>query len=54
MRKWKWFGIALGVVLVTAAVAGVLYGKQMKMLVVSFKSFQNENLEHTFQHTPEI
>ncbi len=54
MRKWKWFGIALGVVLVTAAVAGVLYGKQMKMLVVSLKSFRNENLAHTFQHTPEI
>ena len=54
MRKWKWFGIALGVVLVTAAVAGVLYGKQMKTLVVSLKSFRNENLAHTFQHTPEI
>lgn len=54
MRKWKWFGIALGVVLVTAAVAGVLYGKKMKMLVVSLKSFRNENLAHTFQHTPEI
>ncbi len=54
MRKWKWFGIALGVVLVTAAVAGVLYGKQMKMLVVSLKSFRNENLAQTFQHTPEI
>lgn len=54
MRKWKWFGIALGVVLVTAAVAGVLYGKQIKTLVVSLKSFRNENLAHTFQHTPEI
>lgn len=40
-----------------AATAGTLWfflGKKIKMLYTSLNSFKDENLAHTFQHTPEI
>ena len=40
-----------------AAVIGVTclcFGKKIKILYTSLNSFKNENLAHTFQHTPEI
>lgn len=45
------------VVIGGVAVVGVLWaflGKKIKMLSVSLNSFKDENLAHTFQHTPEI
>ena len=50
----KWIGT---VIVGGVAVAGVLWvslGKKIKMLSVSLHSFKDENLAHTFQHTPEI
>lgn len=54
MGKMKWIGT---VIVGGVAVAGVLWvslGKKIKMLSVSLHSFKDENLAHTFQHTPEI
>ena len=41
----------------TAALAAVLwliFGEKIKVLYTSLNSFKDENLAHTFQHTPEI
>lgn len=54
MKKINCLKTAFCVILITAAVVSALFGKQIKMLVISLKSFQNKNLAHTFQHTPEI
>ena len=54
MKKINCLKTAFCVILITAAVASALFGKQIKMLVISLKSFQNKNLAHTFQHTSEI
>lgn len=35
-------------------VAGISFGKKIKTLYRSLNSFKDENLAHTFQHTPEI
>lgn len=35
-------------------VMGVSLGKKVKVLCRSLSSFKDENLAHTFQHTPEI
>lgn len=35
-------------------VAGISFGKKIKTLYKSLNSFKDENLAHTFQHTPEI
>lgn len=45
--------IAAGVVVVAGIVWGIC-GKKVKMLYTSLNSFKDENLAHTFQHTPEI
>lgn len=35
-------------------VVGISFGKKIKTLYQSLNSFKDENLAHTFQHTPEI
>lgn len=50
-KKLLWIAVTVGVVLV---VLGLLFGKKIKMLYISLDSFKNENLAHTFQHTPQI
>ncbi|MDE7430892.1 MAG: beta-lactamase family protein [Lachnospiraceae bacterium] len=54
MKKKKLFcKVTVGV----AAVIGVVclcFGKKIKILYTSLNSFKDENLAHTFQHTPEI
>lgn len=54
MKKRKIIGM---VTVSIAAVVGVFWiclGEKVKMLYTSLHSFKNENLAHTFQHTPEI
>ncbi len=41
-------------VIFVMAVLGLFFGKKIKMLYISLNSFKDENLAHTFQHTPEI
>ncbi len=53
MRKMK----IMCTVIASSAAAGLLWaflGKKIKMLSASLNSFKDENLAHTFQHTPEI
>lgn len=54
MKKKKLF---YKVIVGVAAVIGVVclcFGKKIKILYTSLNSFKDENLAHTFQHTPEI
>lgn len=54
MKKKKLF---CKVIVGVAAVIGVVclcFGKKIKILYTSLNSFKDENLAHTFQHTPEI
>ena len=47
-----------GIIIAGIGAAGgtlwLLFGKKIKMLLTSLNSFKDENLAHTFQHTPEI
>lgn len=54
MTKGKW--ICVAVVAVVAVIVGGLsrFKDKIRMLYISLQSFKNENLAHTFQHTPEI
>ena len=45
--------IAVGAAAVVG-IAGISFGKKLKTLYTSLNSFKDENLAHTFQHTPEI
>lgn len=54
MGKMKWIGTVIVGGVAAAGVLWVFLGKKIRMLSVSLHSFKDENLAHTFQHTPEI
>lgn len=54
MKKKKWIGITIGTIAVLTGVVLVCFGGKIKTIYVSLNSFKDENLAHTFQHTPEI
>lgn len=53
MRKTKFLWIGVFVLVVVMAL-WLVFGKKIKILYTSLNSFKDENLAHTFQHTPEI
>lgn len=53
MKRKKLLWTAFAVVAVVAAF-WLFFGKRIKMLYTSLNSFKDENLAHTFQHTPQI
>ena len=55
MKRKKRFGLAvIGVIAVITGTLLFCFGKKIKTLYTSLKSFKNENLSYTFQHTPQI
>ncbi len=54
MKTWKWIGIAAASIVVVLAIVWLCLGEKISLLYTSFHSFKEENLAHTFQHTPEI
>lgn len=46
--------IVIGVLVLIAGGIFLVFGKRIKNMYVSLNSFKDENLAHTFQHTPEI
>ncbi|MDE6365685.1 MAG: beta-lactamase family protein [Lachnospiraceae bacterium] len=54
MRRMKKVCIVAAGIAAVAGIAWGLCGEKVKMLYTSLNSFQDENLAHTFQHTPEI
>lgn len=53
-KKMKGLCIVAAVVIALVAVGAFFFGEKIKMICISLQSFQDENLAHTFQHTPEI
>ncbi|MDE7028512.1 MAG: hypothetical protein K2P63_00865 [Lachnospiraceae bacterium] len=54
MKKMKRFGVVMVGVVVVIGALWLCFGEKIKILYTSLNSFKNENLAHTFQHTPEI
>lgn len=54
MKKMRWIGVTAGSIVVLAGIIWACFGEKIKTLHVSLNSFKDENLAHTFQHTPEI
>lgn len=54
MKKMKWIGMVIGIVAVLFGAGLFCFRDKIKMLYISLQSFKDENLAHTFQHTPEI
>lgn len=54
VMKMKWIGIAAAVIIAVIGVGLLCFGDKIKTIYVSLNSFKDENLAHTFQHTPEI
>ncbi len=54
MKKRKIICMVLAGLAVAVVVVGLTFGRKIKTLYISLNSFKNENLAHTFQHTPEI
>lgn len=55
MKRKKRFGLAvIGVIAIITGTLWFCFGKKIKTLYTSLKSFKNENLAYTFQHTPQI
>lgn len=54
MKKMKWIGIVAAVIIVVIGVGLLCFGDKIKTIYISLNSFKDENLAHTFQHTPEI
>ena len=54
MRKMKKIGIVAVCIAVVVGVVWMGIGENIKILATSLNSFKDENLAHTFQHTPEI
>ncbi|MDE6889279.1 MAG: serine hydrolase [Eubacterium sp.] len=46
--------LAVGGVIIAVGVLWLCFGEKIKILYTSLNSFKDENLAHTFQHTPEI
>lgn len=53
MKKKKIIGMT-AIVVVAIGILWLCFGKKIKILYTSLNSFKDENLAHTFQHTPEI
>lgn len=54
MKKMKVLCIVIAVVVTVFVVLWAVFGEKVKVLRTSLQSFKDENLSHTFQHTPEI
>lgn len=54
MKKMRVFGMAAACTAIAAGVLWLCFGEKIKILHTSLKSFKDENLAYTFQHTPEI
>lgn len=54
MKKIHKFGMAAACTVIAAGALWLCFGEKIKILHTSLKSFKDENLAHTFQHTPEI
>ena len=54
MRKMKKIGIVAVCIAVVVGVVWMGIGENIKILATTLNSFKDENLAHTFQHTPEI
>ena len=54
MKKVNLFGKVMVGVVAAVGVVCLCFGKKIKILYTSLNSFKDENLAHTFQHTPEI
>ncbi len=54
MKKRKRFGMVIAGIIVAVGVLWICFGEKVRLLYTSLNSFKDENLAHTFQHTPEI
>lgn len=54
MKKMKKIGIVTVCFAVMIGIVWMGFGENIKILATSLNSFKDENLAHTFQHTPEI
>ena len=54
MKKMRVFGMAAVCTAIAAGALWLCFGEKIKILHTSLKSFKDENLAYTFQHTPEI
>lgn len=54
MKKIHKFGMAAVCTAIAAGALWLCFGEKIKILHTSLKSFKDENLAYTFQHTPEI
>ena len=54
MKEMKRVGMIMVGVVVVAGALWLCFGEKIKILYTSLNSFKDENLAHTFQHTPEI
>lgn len=54
MKKMKVICIVAVVIAAVVAALWILFGEKIRILRTSLDSFKDENLAHTFQHTPEI
>ncbi|MDE6389130.1 MAG: hypothetical protein K2L82_15130 [Lachnospiraceae bacterium] len=53
MKKKKIIGMAVIGVVVAIGVLWLCFAEKIKILYTSLNSFKDENLAHTFQHTPD-
>lgn len=54
MKLWKRLGIVLCCLALILGAIWFCFGERLSLLYRSLQSFKDENLAHTFQHTPEI
>lgn len=54
MKKMKKIGIVTVCFAVMIGIVWMGFGENIKILATSLNSFKDENIAHTFQHTPEI
>ena len=54
MKKIHKLGMTAACTAIAAGVLWLCFGEKIKILHTSLKSFKDENLAYTFQHTPEI
>lgn len=54
MKLWKCLGIVLCCLALILGAIWFCFGERLSLLYRSLQSFKDENLAHTFQHTPEI
>lgn len=54
MKNLRWLWVIVGIIVVLAGVLWFCFGEKLRTIYISLDSFKDENLAHTFQHTPEI